>query len=141
MSEVNGRVALRQPQINMRERDAIGCHETQFPLEQFANAKSLDFDELKHWTSRLNKASSATLTAVSMPGGTVDIAIKAGTVTASPTRSKVRGKQYDYSKRDACLSMLGYIVTANGLGRQVCVSLSITTDDGCSYIPFDGAAA
>lgn len=102
-------------------------------MEQFANAESLDLDELKYWTGRLNKASSATLTAVSMPGGTVDIAIKAGTVTASPTRSKVRGKQYDYNKRDACLSMLGYIVTATGLGRQVCVSLSITTDDGCSY--------
>lgn len=141
MSDANGRVALRQPQINMHERGVIGCHETQFPLEQFANAESLDLDELKRWARRLNKANSATLTAVSMPGGTIDIAIKAGTVTVSPTRSMVRGRQYDYSQRDACLSMLGYIVTAAGHGRQVCVSLSITTDDGCSYIPFDGAAA
>ena len=141
MSEINGRVVLRQPQINMRERDAIGCHETQFPLEQFANAKSFNFGELKHWASRLNKASSATLTAVSMPGDTIDIAIKAGTVTVSPTRSKVRGKQYDYIIPDACLSMLGHIITATGLGQQVCVSLSITTDNGRSYISFDGTAA
>ena len=133
--------ALRQPRIDMRESDDIGPHKTRFPLEQFANTKPFDFDKPKSWTGRLNMASSATLTAVSIPGGTVDIAIKTGTATASRTSSKVHGKQYDYIIPDACLSMLGHIVTPTGPGQQVCVSLSITTADGCSCIPFDGAAA